>query len=151
MKITNVLLALTLLVTPAFAEEKKMDGNGDPVAAVRALEARWEAAYMKNDKKAVAALLAKDFMGVSTENKVMNKAQLITESFSDVQGLTGSKMMNTKTRAYGPDVVVEVGDSQVQGKGKDGKAYTKTYRYTDTWVMRDGAWLCVAEQVALVK
>jgi ketosteroid isomerase-like protein len=51
---------------------------------------------------------------------------------------------------YGPNVAVVVGMANEKGTGKDGKAFDRTYRFTDTWMDRGGNWQCIASQVTLV-
>ena len=53
--------------------------------------------------------------------------------------------------AYGPNVVVAIGDSLEEGTAKDGKPFKQLYRFTDTWLLRDGKWQCIAEEGAPVK
>jgi ketosteroid isomerase-like protein len=52
---------------------------------------------------------------------------------------------------YGPNVAVVIGTSREKGTGKDGQAFDRTYRFTDSWMDRNGQWQCVASQVMLVK
>jgi ketosteroid isomerase-like protein len=51
---------------------------------------------------------------------------------------------------FGKDVAVVVGTAREKGTGKDGKTFDRTYRFTDTWMNRNGKWQCIASQVALV-
>jgi hypothetical protein len=47
---------------------------------------------------------------------------------------------------YGSGVAVVVGMANEKGSGKDGKAFDRTYRFTDTWMDRGGNWQCIASQ-----
>jgi ketosteroid isomerase-like protein len=44
-------------------------------------------------------------------------------------------------------VAVVVGTAHEKGTGKDGKAFDRKLRFTDTWVERGGQWQCVASQL----
>jgi len=41
-------------------------------------------------------------------------------------------------------------DSQRKRLQQDGKAFDRTYRFTDTWMDRGGNWQCIASQESLV-
>jgi ketosteroid isomerase-like protein len=47
---------------------------------------------------------------------------------------------------YGPNVAVVTGVARETGKTPAGQAFSYAYRFTDTWVERDGRWQCVAAQ-----
>jgi ketosteroid isomerase-like protein len=53
--------------------------------------------------------------------------------------------------SYGPTVAVVVGTAHEKGTGKDGKAFDRLYRFTDTWVERNGQWQCVASHLMKVR
>ena len=45
---------------------------------------------------------------------------------------------------YGPNIATVVGTSTEAGTDKDGKAFNRSYAWTDTWMERDGKWQCIA-------
>ncbi len=53
-------------------------------------------------------------------------------------------------RFFGPQFAVVNGTSNEVGKDKEGKAFRRTYRWTDVWVDRKGKWQCVSSQANLV-
>jgi len=55
---------------------------------------------------------------------------------------------STSARVYG-DTAVVTGIYQVKGVDK-GKPYLRRGRLTDTWVLRNGNWVCVASQYTLI-
>ena len=155
MKIVTLVLAVTVLALPALAQEKKMaakPAKGASVeAAVKGLEDGWEAAIMKHDTKPIDEVVASDFAGVGHDGKLLNKAGLMQEQVqSNHDTYTLATLNHVIVRAYGSNVAVAIGDAREKGTGKDGKAFDRTYRFTDTWVERAGKWQCVAEQVAQV-
>ncbi len=44
------------------------------------------------------------------------------------------------------NVAVAVGTTKQRGKDASGKEFSYVYRWTDTWVERNGKWQCVASQ-----
>jgi len=137
-----------LLALPAFAQETK---NSDAASAVRQAEERWEAAIPKKDSKTVGELLANDYAGVNEKGERETRAGLLSRMNHETDTLSSAKIANMKIHVFGPNVAVAIGDSIEKGKDKDGKAFDRTYRYTDVWMERNGQWQCIAEQVAEVK
>jgi len=119
--------------------------------SVKDLENRWEAAVGKHDFATVQPMIANDFIGVYTDGKVMSKSAVIGMYKKDKDTYKSAKNEKLEARSVGPNVTVVVGTAREKGTGKDGKAFDRTYRFTDTWVMRNGQWQCVASQVMKMK
>jgi ketosteroid isomerase-like protein len=130
--------------TPA-KSGKKMSAE----ATIKDNENKWEAAIASHDLATVEAMVASDFMGVSSKGKFVNKSGLMSEMKSDKDTYKSAKVEKMNVRSFDKDVVVVAGSTREKGTGKDGKAFDRTYLYTDTWVQRNGQWQCVASQVAL--
>jgi ketosteroid isomerase-like protein len=120
-------------------------------ATLKDNENRWEAAIAKHDTAAVELMVADDFIGVSSKNKVQNRRAMLAEMKGDKDTYTSAKVEKLDVRNYGGGVAVVVGTTREKGTSKDGKSFDKTYRYTDTWMERNGQWKCIASQVALVQ
>jgi ketosteroid isomerase-like protein len=132
---------------PAAKAGKKMS----PEATIKDNENKWEAAIASHDISFIQSVVAADFMGVYTDGKVQNKSALIAQSKKDKDTYKSAKLEKLSVHTYGPSVAVVVGTAREKGTDKDGKAFDRTFRYTDTWVDRNGQWQCVAGQVMLVK
>jgi ketosteroid isomerase-like protein len=120
-------------------------------AAIKDNENKWEAAIASHDISFIQSVVADDFMGVYTDGKIQNKSAVIAQSKKDKDTYKSAKNEKLSVRTYGPNVAVVIGTSREKGTGKDGQAFDRTYRFTDTWVDRNGQWQCVAGQVMLVK
>jgi ketosteroid isomerase-like protein len=120
-------------------------------AALKDNENRWEAAIGKHDIATVEAMVANDFIGVSSKAKVVNRRALLAEMKSDKDTYSSTKVEKLDVHAYGSGTAVVVGTAREKGTGKDGKAFDRTFRFTDTWVERNGQWQCVASQVMKIK
>jgi ketosteroid isomerase-like protein len=120
-------------------------------AALKENENRWETAYGSHDTSVAESMVASDFVGVYWDGKLMSKSGSISEMKKDTD--TYKSAMNEKlaVHSYGPNVAVVVGTAREKGTGKDGKAFDRTFRFTDTWVERNGQWQCVASQVMKLK
>ena len=119
-------------------------------AALKDNESRWEAAVGKHDMATVEAMVADDFVGVSSKGKVSNRRALLSEMKKDKDTYTSAKTEKLDVHIYGAGVAVVVGAAREKGTDKDGKAFDRTFRFTDTWLDRNGKWQCVASQAMLV-
>ena len=116
-------------------------------AALKDNENRWEAAVAKHDLVTVGSMAADDFAGVNFDGKVMSRSGLIAESKKDRDTYKSAVNEKLAVHTYGPNVAVVVGTAHEKGTGKDGQPFDRKFRYTDTWVERNGRWQCVASQI----
>lgn len=117
---------------------------------LRDMENKWEASIPAHDSSVAQGVLADDFMGVNSKGKVMNRAGLLSEIKKDKDTYTSAKNGKMDVRIYGGQFAVVTGTSSEVGKDKDGKAFNRTFRWTDVWVDRKGKWQCVSSQANLV-
>ena len=131
----------------AKAPAKKMSVE----AALKENENRWEASVGAHDPSVVQTLVANDFAGVYWDGKVTSKGWMLGELKKDKDTYKSAVNERLAVHTYGPSVAVVVGTAREKGTAKDGKAFDRTFRFTDTWVERHGQWQCVASQVMKVK
>jgi ketosteroid isomerase-like protein len=117
-----------------------------PEATLRDIENKWEASFMAHDPAVAKMYLGEDYRGVSSKGKVMNKSSILAELKSDTDTYTSAKNGNMDVRVFGGQFAVVTGTSTEVGKGKDGKAFKRNFRWTDAWVLRKDQWQCVASQ-----
>jgi ketosteroid isomerase-like protein len=118
--------------------------------SLKDLENAWEASIPNHDAAAVQSLIASDFSGVSSKGKFTSKSSLLKELKNDKDTYTSAKNEKLNVHIYGSNVAVVTGSAREKGTAKDGTVFDRTYRFTDTWVDRNGQWQCVASQTALV-
>ena len=111
---------------------------------MEAQEKRWEASFAVHDVSVTEELVAEDFVGTSSKGKVGNKATMIAEVRKDKNVYTSAVSEDMIVHSFGPKVAVVTGIAREVGKAPSGKAFSQAYRFTDTWVERDGKWECVA-------
>jgi hypothetical protein len=109
---------------------------------VLALENVWNEAESHNDTKALGSLLAPTFVYTDAEGSVMDRDQLL----ASIRASRSTQIINEgmKAESYGTAMVV-TGSYREQGT-ENGRPYTHRGRFTDTWILKDGQWLCVASQ-----
>jgi ketosteroid isomerase-like protein len=132
---------------PAAAAPAATGKNMNPHDAENA----WEAAVGKHDYAAVEGFVAADFAGVSMKNKFVNRSQFLSDFKDDKDTYKSAKNEKLNVKMYGKDVAVVTGRAREVGTGKDGKAFDRTFLFTDTWMMRGGKWQCVASQSTKIK
>ncbi len=118
--------------------------QSDVAAHLKALEERWEASFAKHDVSVTEELVAEDFVGTSSSGKVGTKATMIAEIKKDKNVYSSSVSEEMMVNTFGPGVAVVTGIAREAGKTASGKTFSQAYRFTDTWVQRDGKWQCVA-------
>ena len=124
--------------------------KGSPESNVKRMEQEWEAAVMKHDVAFLEARVADDYIGCSGRGKKLSKAAMIKEFKADTDKYSSAKNTGVSMRAFGDNVVVATGTAKEIGKDKDGKAFNRTFAWTDTWMLRNGKWQCIGSQTMLV-
>ena len=124
--------------------------TGKPMT-VTDMENAWEAAVAKHDYATLDAFVAPDFVGVSSKNKFIGRSDVTGEAKRDKDTYKSAKNEKLNVKNYGPNVTVVTGRAREVGTGKDGKAFDRTFLFTDTWMMRGGKWQCVASHVTKIK
>jgi ketosteroid isomerase-like protein len=133
--------------TAAAATTKKMSVE----AMLKDDENRWEAAFAAKDASVSQTVVANDFVGVYWDGKVMSKSHINSQIKKDKDTYQLARNEKLDVHRYGPNVAVVIGTAHEKGTAKDGKPFDRTFRFTDTWVERNGQWQCVASQVMKVK
>ena len=124
-------------------------GKANVPATIRDLESRWAAAIQAHDVTVPQQLVAADYIGVNSAGRVVNKAALIAEMKRDKNNYTAATNSGVTVRVHG-NTAVAVGTTKQTGTDPAGKAFNYTYRWTDTWLERNGQWQCIASQSFLV-
>jgi ketosteroid isomerase-like protein len=151
-------VAPIVLIFTASAMAEWKAANSDAAAAAKepkiasVLEAVnvIDAALIKDDHAAFAALLAKDLVVNNPQNSVSirgatgrrNISGLISYS-SYVRSIEYAGMLGEMVLLMGDERVVPKGDSQMAGK-------EVRRRFTDVWKMEGGHWVLAARQATIV-
>ena len=150
MKLLTPLLAITLLglaAAPcAHAQENAADSSAVQ-AKLKGMEDAWVKALVNKDQAAVANVIADDFAGFNPEGKHVTKSQLLDGVKNEPNTLSSAVNDNMDVHVYGPNLATVSGTTTEKGKDKDGKQFTRSYVWVDTWMERNGKWQCIAEGV----
>jgi ketosteroid isomerase-like protein len=128
---------------PAASSGKKM--------GVKEMEEKWEASIPSHDFATVQGFVASDFVGISSQSKFVDKSGVLAEYKKDKDTYKSAKNEKLNVKSFGPNVTVVTGRAREKGTGKDGKAFDRTFLFTDTWMLRNGQWQCIASQITKIK
>jgi ketosteroid isomerase-like protein len=114
-----------------------------------ALENAWNQAQIHRDGKALSELVAEKFIYTDWDGTVMNKAKYL----ADVKDLSVQTTLvaNSDVEVYFyPGVAIVAGAYHAKGTSQ-GKPFDHYGRFTDTWILSQDKWQCVASHTNLVK
>jgi ketosteroid isomerase-like protein len=106
------------------------------------IEKGWADAMVKLDFAFLDRILAEDYLYTDYDGNVLTKAQNLAPLKSGEYVVTSAVNDEIKVRVYGDAAVVTgrwTGKETIKGKDISGQ-----YRWTDTFIKRDGRWQCVA-------
>ena len=111
-------------------------------------ERDWAQAMIKQDAKAVAAFEADEYVFTDPNGVVSGKTE-------DVDGMKSGSLRFTSLESTDMKAIVHSDTGVVVGrqtaKGTfQGQDISGVYRFTDTWIKRDGRWQCVAGQLTRI-
>jgi ketosteroid isomerase-like protein len=124
--------------------------KGSVESQLKDIENRWEAAFQSRDAKVVEEILAESYVLTNDKGKVLNRRGALKDFKKNPDTLEKTSNSDVVVHAINKDAAVVTGMSHEVGKDKSGKAFDRTYRWTDTFVNHNGKWECVASHVTLV-
>lgn len=135
--------------SPAASPANAKQSGGGTEATLRELESNWVSSVSRHDATVAQSALADDYSGVSAMGKVMDKRTVVAQVKRDTDVYTSAKVGKMEVRVFGNAAVI-IGSSTESGKTSSGQQFNRAYRWTDTWILRNGRWQCVASQSSQV-
>lgn len=111
------------------------------------LEDEWTRALIRRDTAAFRRLTVPGFI-YTEDNAVMNQNELVRAIATSPDKIEWAGNEEMKLHDYSPTAVV-TGILVVKGRNKGGR-FTNRYRFTDTWLLRNGKWQAIAAQDYLI-
>ncbi len=140
-----LVLLLVLSSVPLAQNSSKAEGDETKIIA---LENLWNQMQINHDADAMGKMLDSDFVLTDYDGTVMSKGQFLASIRDTSNQLTVEVSTDMKLHRHG-DTVVVIGATREKGTDK-GKPYAHQGRFTDTWIKKDGQWLCIASQLSLI-
>jgi ketosteroid isomerase-like protein len=140
-----VSFALVMMVGGAAAQAAAADSAEQ---AVTAAEHQWLKSQQTNNVQLLAPLLDEKVVETTEEGKVYSgKDAVLAAAKSD--SWSSAEYTDLKVTVFGHTAIAT---GTFTGKGTTaGKPVDARVRFTDTWVMTGGKWLCVATHDSLLK
>lgn len=109
---------------------------------IEMLEQQWRRAVLSNDYKEMNQLLADDYVGITSNGAVENKAQTLAQSRAGTIRITQLNLSDIHIRVYEGTAVVT---SKADLEGTNGASdISGQYRYTRVYTRRMGHWKIVS-------
>jgi len=143
MKLIGFLLAALCMAALLLAQN---EAASEVSSRIIALEKAWNQAYKLGDRKALDKILDDHIVLINDDGSVQTKAEFLasvrktnSSSNSQEQQVVPESM---KVHVYG-NTAIATGIFRAKGI-EGGKPYVRRERFVDTWLFKDGKWVCVA-------
>lgn len=139
MLLPTAAFALLTVASPAVSDTARAEITRTLVA----LEADWIAVYASHDFAPLERLLAEDFVSTLADGALRRKRAHIETYKADFESLASVTSADVEVHVNALDVAVVTGSYTATLREPKGAAPAR-FRYTDTWLKRDGVWRCIA-------
>ncbi len=121
------------------------DSDSDAASKIVAMEHVWGQAYAVKDPKALERILDAAFVCVSSDGKLLTKADILADvkTSTALQVLTESMVVHV----HG-DTAIVTGTFRTKGVER-GKPFERRERFVDTWLHKNGQWVSLTSMVTL--
>jgi Domain of unknown function (DUF4440) len=93
--------------------------------------------------------LGDDFQLIESNGTLGDRDSMIAGYKEEAPSVVTIAMSLLVSHAVANDCVVATGPDDTSLRAKDGPVTCRYERFTDVWVLRNGQWICVAEQLTL--
>jgi ketosteroid isomerase-like protein len=150
-----LIVAIIICTVPllAFSQkgEKLSEKQRQEIAQqILKIENEWSQMFVTRDFSGLEKLLADDYTGSDVTSR-RGKAEEIAFYKQITDKVASAPIENVKTHIFTKDAAIVTGELIIKGQTKDGKDFTNRYRFTDTYVKRNGVWRCVAAHATELK
>jgi len=133
--------AIGVMALSAFAQ----DDTAATKSRIMALEQAWNQAYKSADAKALDSILDSSIVLINDDGSVQTKAEFLSSVKASKPASAQEQQVSPESlnvRVFG-NVAIASGTMRVKGT-EAGKPYSRRERFVDTWISKDGRWVCVA-------
>lgn len=144
----RTIIALFLAATSMTLGQGGSKPTGDE-SKIIALENLWNQMQIKHDAEAMGQMLDANFVLTDYDGTIMSKKEFLVSVKDMSVTLTTEVSQDMRLFSHG-DTVIVIGATHEKGTSQ-GRPFEHHGRFTDTWVRKDGGWICLASQLALTK
>lgn len=116
---------------------------------IMVLERLWNEAQVNRDSAALDALVSSRFVNTEWDGELSDKQKFLADIKDPRFKPSLANIQDVKMNFFG-DTAVVTGIYHTAGTYQ-GKPYDHVGRFTDTWVLDQGKWQCVASHTSLLK
>ena len=138
MRWTSLLIVLTCTTTVS----AQSDSEAATQAKVVALEKAWNQAYKIADTKALGQLLDDSLVLVEDDGSLKTKTQFLSSVKTPTANEEQVAPESMTVHVHG-QTAIAVGVFAAKGS-HGGKPYVRHERFVDTWILKNGRWICIA-------
>lgn len=140
--VLSIAVLLSIVAVPPLGGQNSDESDAQARSQVMALEKLWNQAYKAGDTKALASILDNSLVLVEDDGSLKTKADFL----SSIKGPTANEEQvapeSLTVRVFG-NTAIAIGVIAVKSK-QNGKTVTRRERFIDTWINRNGNWVCIA-------
>jgi ketosteroid isomerase-like protein len=151
MKSAGLLLVLLYAVPLSVLAQDASDSATK--SKIAALEGAWNQAYKSGDTKALDTLLDNAIVLVNDDGSVQTKKEFLA-SVKPAGSAAGPQQQQVAPESMSVHVFgnTAIATGIFRAKGIEGKkSYVRRERFIDTWINKDGHWVCVATDATPIK
>lgn len=138
------LFPLFLLITFATLSVSGQDeATSSAISKIMAMEKAWNQAFKLRDTNAVNALLDDNVVLVNDDGSIQSKGQFLAWIHSSSPSEEEQVSPESMTVHVTGDVAIATGTFRAKGMRRS-RPYVRQDRFVDTWMRRNGAWVCVS-------
>jgi hypothetical protein len=141
-----LLCACVLLARPAAAADKPLTPaqRQEIVRTLTGLEEKWIRVWSTRDVSVLEELLAEDFVATTSTGAVRTRAEQIAGYREDLKTYYAVENNEMRPHVVTSTMAVFTGRDTTHSRDAKGAEVVEHYRWTDTWLLRNGSWQCVA-------
>jgi ketosteroid isomerase-like protein len=132
-----ILIPILILAMPVVAQEP------DAESKIIALEKAWNQAYKLRDRSALAQILHDSMIVINDDGSLQSRSMFL----AGIDAMRASSEQQAEPESISVhvfgDVAIATGVFRTRGV-ENGKTFARRNRFVDTWVSKDGTWVCIA-------
>ena len=115
------------------------------VTKLKGIESSWNLSQIDKDHglKLLEEIIADDFFTITDKGATQNKADFLKSRAENKEAIDEVINGDMTVTFYNDNVATIVGSHVTNGKDIDGKAFSRTSYWTDTFMERNGKWQCI--------
>jgi ketosteroid isomerase-like protein len=142
-------IVCSLLLTLGAFGQTVRDKDDPEATKLVVLEHLWNEAQVNRDKQALEGMIADSFVDTEWDGDVSERGKFLADIKDPKFKSDLVAIQDLKVHLYRNTGVVT---GVYHAKGSyNGKPYDHLGRFTDTWILEDGRWECVASHTSLIR